>query len=85
MSTNLDYVHSHLLTAAPSMRVGVLGRVLAILQAKEAMIASEDDKCLFLDVLFKQRHCTVYMFDDFLGTITRDFNRLRISEFTQNF
>ena len=51
------------------MRVGVLGRVLAILQAKEAMIASEDDKCLF-DVLFIQRHCTVYMFDDFVGTIT---------------
>ena len=52
------------------MRVGVLGRALAILQAKEAMIASEDDKCLFLDVLFIQRHCTVCMFDDFLGTTT---------------
>ena len=51
------------------MRVGVLGRVLAILQAKEAMIASEDDKCLFLGVLFIQRHCTVYMFDNFVGTI----------------
>ena len=63
------YVHSNVLTAAPSMRVGVLGRVLAILQAKEAMIASEDDKCLFLGVLFIQRHCTVYMFDDFVGTI----------------
>ena len=52
------------------MRVGVLGRVLAILQAKEAMIASEGEKCLFLCVLFIQRNCTVYMFDDFVGTIT---------------
>ena len=51
------------------MRVGVLGRALAILQAKEAMIASEDDKCLFLGVLSIQRHCTVYMFDDFVRTV----------------
>ena len=30
------------LTAAPSMRDGAAGRLLATLQAKEAMIASED-------------------------------------------
>ena len=52
------------------MRVGVLGRAFAILQAKEAMIASENDKCLFLGVLSIRRYYTVYMFDDFVGTIT---------------